>query len=193
MIKEIASDIFLIKNVLTEDFCDKINIIRNHSSRIDLIEFPETLKYFKDYWFDTIEKEFSDYFFSNYDLNNNLGLNASEYTLIELKKYVRTRFRNIYTLRYTFDNSQHEPKNIHWDFSNYTFVGCISNGYEGGELNFPMQNTNIKIEKGDVVFFPGGLTHPHFVNIVNSGIRDVFVVQTLPYSQGDSTYEELNG
>ena len=191
--KEIASDIFLIKNVLTEDFCDKINIIRNHSSRIDLIEFPETLKYFKDYWFDTIEKEFSNYFFSSYDLNNNLGLNASEYTLIELKKYVRTRFRNIYTLRYTFENSQHEPRNLHWDFSNYTFVGCMSDGYDGGELNFPMQNTNIKIEKGDVAFFPGGLTHPHFVNVVNSGIRDVFVVQTLPYSQGDSTYEELNG
>jgi predicted 2-oxoglutarate/Fe(II)-dependent dioxygenase YbiX len=56
----------------------------------------------------------------------------------------------------------------------------LRDDYEGGELCFPRQNESIKLNKGDIVFFPGGLTHPHFVKPTTNGVRDVLVGQILP-------------
>jgi predicted 2-oxoglutarate/Fe(II)-dependent dioxygenase YbiX len=72
---------------------------------------------------------------------------------------------------------------LHWDFSQFTFVICLTDDYEGGVLSFPRQNEHIRLKKGDIVFFPGGLTHPHFVNPTTSGVRDVLVGQILPQQQ----------
>jgi len=191
-VKELKSTIYVIENVLSDEFIKQMLSIRTHSSRIDLISFPAVLSYFKKYWFENIEPLVSDYFFSVFDVKNGVGLNMSEKVLNDIKNYSRTKFRNIYTLRYTPENSQHEPKNVHIDFDNFTYVGCLNDNFDGGELNFPLQKFNVKIKKGDVVFFLGGITHPHFVNAVNTGIRDVFVVQTLPYEHNHNDFQNLN-
>lgn len=191
-VKELASSIYLIEGVLSDEFIKQMLSIRTHSSRIDLSSSPTVLSYFKKYWFDNIEPIFTDYFFSVFDVKNGVGLNMSEKVLNDIKEYSRTKFRNIYTLRYTPENSQHEPKNVHVDFDNFTYVGCLNDDFEGGELNFPLQDFKIKIKKGDVVFFLGGITHPHFVNAVSKGIRDVFVVQTLPYEHNHNDFLDLN-
>ena len=191
-VKELKSTIYVIENVLSDEFIKQMLSIRTHSSRIDLISFPAVLSYFKKYWFENIEPLVSDYFFSVFDVKNGVGLNMSEKVLNDIKNYSRTKFRNIYTLRYTPDNSQHEPKNVHIDFDNFTYVGCLNDNFEGGELSFPLQEFNVKIKKGDVVFFLGGITHPHFVNAVSAGIRDVFVVQTLPYEHNHNDFQNLN-
>jgi hypothetical protein len=47
----------------------------------------------------------------------------------------------------------------------------FSDGYEGGEITFPNQNTAIKPGMGDLVIFPGNLTYPHGVNPIISGHR----------------------
>ena len=191
-VKELKSTIYVIENVLSDEFIKQMLSIRTHSSRIDLISFPAVLSYFKKYWFENIEPLVSDYFFSVFDVKNGVGLNMSEKVLNDIKNYSRTKFRNIYTLRYTPENSQHEPKNVHIDFDNFTYVGCLNDNFDGGELNFPLQEFNVKIKKGDVVFFLGGITHPHFVNAVSAGIRDVFVVQTLPYEHNHNDFQNLN-
>ena len=191
-VKELKSTIYIIENVLSDEFIKQMLSIRTHSSRIDLTSFPVVLSYFKNYWFENIEPLVSDYFFSVFDVKNGVGLNISEKVLGDMKNYSRTKFRNIYTLRYTPENSQHEPKNVHIDFDNFTYVGCLNDDFEGGELNFPLQEFNVKIKKGDIVFFLGGITHPHFVSAVSEGIRDVFVVQTLPYEHDYNAFQNLN-
>jgi hypothetical protein len=50
-------------------------------------------------------------------------------------------------------------------------VGFCNSDYEGGELVFPRQNITIKGEAGDFLLFPSGITHPHEVRPVTSGVR----------------------
>lgn len=47
----------------------------------------------------------------------------------------------------------------------------LNDDYEGGQLNFPTHNLNIKPNKGDLIIFPGNMHYPHEVKEVISGTR----------------------
>jgi predicted 2-oxoglutarate/Fe(II)-dependent dioxygenase YbiX len=79
-----------------------------------------------------------------------------------------------------------DQKNIHWDFSFMTFVGCLSENFDGGLLVFPRQNVEFKLKLGDIIVFPGGITHPHYVTKVTEGQRNVLVGQSLNLKNGDA-------
>lgn len=51
-------------------------------------------------------------------------------------------------------------------------VYYINDDYEGGEINFPNHNLNIKPEANSVIFFPGNENYLHEVLEVVSGERD---------------------
>ena len=57
---------------------------------------------------------------------------------------------------------------------------CLNDDYEGGEICFPVQNRNIKMQKGDILVFPPYWTHPHYSNdLLNKTYR--YTINTWLY------------
>jgi predicted 2-oxoglutarate/Fe(II)-dependent dioxygenase YbiX len=123
------------------------------------------------------------HYFSTYDVEKGIGLNSSDETIKQLSKFVETKWRDLFLLHYTPNSLNNGEKDIHWDFSGLSMVGCLTDDYEGGKLIFPRQNVTYRLEKGDIIVFPGGLTHPHYVEPVTKGLRDVIVGQSMTLSQ----------
>lgn len=176
-------DIFLFEKVITEDLIEKLLSLReksNHTDRINLGESDHNLLLeFNNFWMDEIEPKMMNDLFSVYDVENDIGFNVSEETIFRLKEWIKTKWRDLYLLSYTESNSTRGVKDVHWDFSGITFVGCLSDQFEGGILSFPRQGISVKLKKGDIVIFPGGITHPHCVSSITKGRRDVIIGQSL--------------
>lgn len=47
----------------------------------------------------------------------------------------------------------------------------LNDAYEGGEIYFPLQDIQLKMNAGDAVFFPGDFNYQHGVTEVTSGLR----------------------
>jgi hypothetical protein len=176
-------DIFLFDNIIPDDLILKLLEVRknsNHTDRIDLhLADLDLLREFDNFWMSGIEPRMMDDFFSVYDIENNIGFNASEDTVNNLKNWIKTKWRDLYLLSYNTMNSYRGDKDVHWDFSGLTFVGCLTDEYEGGILSFPRQNISTKLKKGDIIIFPGGITHPHCVSSITKGSRNVIIGQSL--------------
>jgi hypothetical protein len=53
-----------------------------------------------------------------------------------------------------------------YDNGNVRNIGCVlflNTVENGGELHFPRQQVQVWCRSGNVVFFPAGFTHPHYV------------------------------
>ncbi|XP_042225715.1 uncharacterized protein LOC121868820 isoform X2 [Homarus americanus] len=77
----------------------------------------------------------------------------------------------------------------HHDSSSITFHFYLtpSHHYQGGELEFPMQKCRLKPEVGDVLVFPGRLTHPKILHNVTDGSLHKMIVHIdteIPNYQG---------
>lgn len=180
---KLTNDIFVFENVLNENLIDRLNKIREdsgHNNRIDLFKTNTNIMYeFNQFWEQEIESKIMDEYFSIYDIENGIGYNASEETINELKEWLKIKWRNLYLLMYDEKTNINGEKNVHWDFSFMTFVACTSQFFEGGVLVFPRQNVSYKLKIGDIIVFPGGITHPHYVTMVTKGQRNVLVGQSL--------------
>jgi hypothetical protein len=189
MIK-LTNDIFIFENVLKNDLIYRLNKIREdlgHNDRINLDKKNEDiLNEFNQFWMKEIEPKIMDEYFSTYDIENGIGYNVSEETIQSLREWIKTRWRDLYLLLYNTNTNTNAEKNVHWDFSFMTFVGCLSENFEGGVLFFPRQNVNYKLKMGDIITFPGGITHPHYVTKVTKGQRNVIVGQSLNIKDGDN-------
>jgi hypothetical protein len=188
MIK-LSANIFLFKGTMNDELIDKFLSIRSnigHDDRINIDEVDQgALGSFNDFFLQHIEPLVLDDYFSIYDLEKGIGYNSSKETVKGLKEYVATKWRNVFMLRYTDDIDPFFDGNTHWDFSGFTAVVGLTSNYEGGVLGFPRQGVECRLEKGDVVVFAGGLTHPHYVTQVTKGIRDVLVAQSWMPIQED--------
>lgn len=186
MIK-LHSDIFLFENILPNQICDKLISLRNnsgHKGRIDLhLNDMELFYEFDAFWFEQIEDVYLNEYLKIYDTENGVGLNSNSQTIVELKKFNKTKWRDLFLLYYDNNNMTDGKKNVHWDFSNITVVICLNDDYDGGELVFPRQEVACKLKKGDLILFPGGLTHPHFAEPVYQGYRNVLVGQSMTLEQ----------
>lgn len=185
--KNLGCDVILFENVIPNDLVNKfinLRINSNHNNRIDIHQINMDLfNEFNIFWLNNIEKPMLDDYFKIYDVNSNKGFNVSEQTIKDIKDYVATKWRDVFLLHYSQENSGNSENNVHWDFSGLTTVGCLSENYVGGILSFPRQNLKIKLYKGDVIVFPGGITHPHYVTPTTGGYRDVIVGQSLTLPQ----------
>lgn len=181
----LGSDIFLFKGIFPAELSDDLQSIRDTENyeRINIHE--ENFKLFLKFneWFKSIDNQILDEYLSAYDIENDIGLNATQDTLNNIKEFCKARWRDVYTLRYTPSHSNLDIKNIHFDFTNITTVICLDDNYEGGELVFPRQDISIKLLKGDCIVFPGDLRYPHYAKKVTSGIREVLVGQSLTLQQ----------
>lgn len=183
----LGNDIFLFKDILKDDLINEILLLRdnsNHFDRIDLIGDNIGLLYkFDKLWMELIEPEIMQEYLQIYDVDNNVGMNVSVTTINEIKEYCKTKWRDLFILNYNLENSVDCDKRVHFDFSGLSVVGALNDDFEGGELCFPRHNIKHKLSKGDLIIFPGGLTHPHFVTPTTKGIRDVIVGQSLTITQ----------
>lgn len=185
--KQIDLDIFVFPKIMPEELIEKLMSIRNKTDwegRLDLhVEDKNIFYVFDSFWFSEIEPKYLGHYFSSYNVGEGVGLNSSEETIKELTKFVETKWRDLFLLHYTPNNMNKGRKDIHWDFSGLSMVGCLTDEYEGGELVFTRQNVKYRLEKGDIIVFPGGLTHPHYVEPITKGYRDVIVGQSLTIEQ----------
>jgi len=185
--KQIDLDIFVFPKIMTDELIERLMSVRNNNGfdgRLDLhIEDKNTFYIFDNFWFSEIESKYLGHYFSTYDVEKGIGLNSSEETIKQLSKFVETKWRDLFLLHYTPNSLINGEKDIHWDFSGLSMVGCLTDDYEGGKLIFPRQNVTYRLEKGDVIVFPGGLTHPHYVEPVTKGFRDVIVGQSMTLPQ----------
>jgi hypothetical protein len=178
--KELSKDILLFENEVPNRIINTLNNLRltKEDIRFELNHHEREFNIFKIWWEKEFEPMIMKYFLQYYIPEENIFLNGDG-----LKEYVKFRWREIYFYRYTPESSANSHKMLHWDFSQFTFVICLTDDYEGGDLSFPRQGEHIKLKKGDLVLFPGGLTHPHYVNPTTGGVRDVLVGQILPQPQ----------
>ena len=187
---KLTSDIFVFENVLNENLIFKLNKIREdskHNNRIDLYKTNTNALYeFNQFWGEEIEPKIMDEYFSIYNIENGVGYNVSNETINGMKEWLKIKWRDIYLLTYDKNMNTNGEKNIHWDFSFMTFVSCLSEFYDGGLLVFPRQNINYNLKLGDIIVFPGGITHPHYVTKVTEGQRNVLVGQSLNIKNGDN-------
>jgi hypothetical protein len=183
----LGCDIFLFKDIIPNELINNLLSLRKNSGTTDRINLHECdmsiFHQFNDFWNSRIETLMMDDYFKIYDLKTGKGFNVSEQTIKEIKQYVSTKWRDVFLLHYSPNNSGNSENNVHWDFSGLTTVGCLSDEYDGGILTFPRQNITVKLNKGDVVVFPGGITHPHYVTQTSGGVRNVIVGQSLTLPQ----------
>lgn len=110
-----------------------------------------------------------------------LGPIAEEHWLC-LKTY---GLRDVFVIKYSGESQTSLP--LHHDMSLVSFACKLNNDYEGGELNFPRQGvSNKEVQAGDMVMWPGAVTHPHESLTMKSGIKYGLVV----WSSRDSTDKE---
>jgi hypothetical protein len=93
--------------------------------------------------------------------------------------------RNIQGFFYPFINRFEEGAQtsmpLHNERSTVSIVVKLNDDFVGGGLNFPRQEFNTKdLEVGTAIFFPGCVTHPHFVEKIDSGERYTMVGFTFP-------------
>tara|TARA_R110002153_G_scaffold37861_1_gene110444 strand:+ start:68 stop:679 length:612 start_codon:yes stop_codon:yes gene_type:complete len=53
----------------------------------------------------------------------------------------------------------------------FSTIIALNSDYEGGELCFPFQDVEIKLEAGDAIVFPPYRTHLHYTNALNGSFR----------------------
>jgi len=191
MIK-IDSDIFLFESVLPNELLDRLYPLgktTDGSFRVDLVNVDKPLFYdFNNFWTENIEHVYLDEYLKLYQPEKGIGFSSGNDAVKFLKEYNKTRWRDLFLLYYDENILNAGNKNVHWDFSNITTVCCLNDEHIGGELVFPRQGKKVKLKKCDLIIFPGGLTHPHYVERVSDGHRVVLVGQTL-YPEQDHKIE----
>jgi hypothetical protein len=101
--------------------------------------------------------------------------------------------RNIQGFFYPFINRFEQGAQtsmpLHNERSTVSIVVKLNDDFVGGGLNFPRQNFNTSdLDVGTAIFFPGCVTHPHFVEKVDLGERYTMVGFTYPpaWNKGNS-------
>ena len=85
----------------------------------------------------------------------------------------------IFAIKYCMEGQTHLP--IHRDESYVSGSIKLNDNYEGGELTFPEQGYGNKdLEVGDLLMWPGSITHPHGSDHLLSGEKYSVTIWT-PY------------
>ena len=93
--------------------------------------------------------------------------------------------RDIFVMKYT--EGGQTSLGLHTDASLVTGSVKLNEDYEGAELVFPRQNfSNINVPTGDVILFPGEVTHGHQCNELVRGTKYSLTIWTQRF-KGDST------
>ena len=139
---------------------------------------------------DFIKKEDSEHLDNN-DMKYEPGMTAHLKEVPEMNKYlmqyiqknlfpiVNEKFpyfdgRKIsppYILRYDAKKAKEAQMDIHIDNEQIPVIIYLNDDFEGGGTFFPIEKKLVNGRVGDVLFYPGGVTHPHGGRKITSGIR----------------------
>lgn len=83
--------------------------------------------------------------------------------------------RDVFVIRYAI--GEQESLRIHHDVAQVSASIKLNDGYQGGELEFPLQGfTNAALPVGAVLAWPSLVTHPHQTNRLRSGVKYALTV-----------------
>jgi len=95
-----------------------------------------------------------------------------------------TDIRGMFAIKYTLDTQT--KLDLHRDDSFITFSIKLNDDYEGADLEFPDQQiTNKNIGVGDILIFPGSITHPHRCTELTKGEKYSLTIWTKYPDLGD--------
>lgn len=192
--KKVAEDIWLIRSAFPDQLARKIveKIDRTGVSNYMSLENDlELMTEFDLFWKEKMDEIFFDYFYESTTEGSNLYNHTVE-EKEDFRKNLIFEWKNVYVLHYYRENTLDLPDFVHADFSNFTFsCGLLeTTEFEGGELVFPKQNYRAKIERLDLLLFPGGITHPHYTDSVTSGRRINLIGQSKHFEWSKMRYEK---
>lgn len=165
-----------IKNIISEEFIDKIIPLINHKSKKSLKIGPGLV--------DTNIRDVNGYhlnfktatnlFYWNYIKNEIERL--YNYYKIKFPKMESSKINQIDLLKYSV-GGKYETHTDHFTFTNrhLSIIMNLNDNYEGGDLIFTDQKEKeikrLKLSKGSIVFFPSNFMYPHGIQPITKGIR----------------------
>lgn len=129
----------------------------NHSSRPDLNDYS---------WSYYLDRE-------EYHRSGKMEHYIKRYSDIQVN---HTCFRLVHRNNCTYDGNFIKYMG---HMNNFTFLIGLSNDNEhDSNIKFPIQKIDVKLNRGDVLAFPAGLTHPYGINyIVNGKLKFIECMQ----------------
>lgn len=170
---EYSNDIFIIKNQFTNEMCneliEKINKYEE-SMKEEIIEKNQNVqcKHMSTIYFinNNIDKEYFEKL--DKELFNKVTLNTQK--IMQIKKSLKIEKDDGYKLRKIHGYTKTHTDGILEFNEDKKYLRCLTmiiqlnNNFEGGIYDFPEQNVKIRLDKGDMIFFPPFWTHPHGVS-----------------------------
>jgi len=98
------------------------------------------------------------------------------------KKYPYFDGRKIsppYILRYESDKFYESKMDIHIDNEQVPIIIYLNDDFEGGGTYFPLLKKTINGNTGDLIFYPGGVTHPHGGKKITKGKRYILLFSII--------------
>tara|TARA_Y100000816_G_C26099390_1_gene582356 strand:- start:707 stop:1342 length:636 start_codon:yes stop_codon:yes gene_type:complete len=168
-----SNHILVIKNLIDDSFCKEIIKIINNSEHFFKIDyrkgnnvkgFESSMQNLLEKCDENKEKRLYVYIYNiiityiktitciAHKINNNLFNRIPKISDIILRKIIDKTIPHC--------DGIPDQRNIR----ELTCIIALNQDYENGEFNFPDYNTEIKLERGDVLLFPPYWTHLHSVN-----------------------------
>lgn len=176
VMRPLSSDMIVIENLFSETWCNKVIEETNKFpfKPLDTDAYPA-----QEVRLDQIDKLLLDEYIQKY---YNVIVPICEKYWPKLTMY---NIRDLFTIKYTL-NTQKSLR-LHNDMSLITGSMKLNNDYEGGVLNFPRQEqTNLGLKVGDMLLWPGQVTHPHESLELTSGTKYSLTMWTERLKSGDS-------
>lgn len=163
------TSIYVIENILDDNFCEEmINYINSVELIDSIFENPNNrLLNCKYLHLDKYNEKHIEYDFKIYQVIHIIFL-----IMMKIIPSLHITGDTIYHLRKIYGATKLHTDSVRSSHNDYYFnkVRCmaailtLNDNYNGGEFIFPTQNINIKLKKGSVLLFPPFWTHPHEVS-----------------------------
>lgn len=179
----LGTDILKLSSLLSKEWCDRL--IKACEEQGSWRELPGDKVPGQEIRLNTLkDQSFKQDF---YTLYNEIITSSLESYWPKLKMY---GIRDLFVIKYT--TAQQASLPLHHDMSLISGAIKLNEGYEGGLLNFPRQNTdNSSLNVGDGVFWPAQVTHPHESLGLKSGTKYSLVLWTGRYKEEGEYYEKV--
>lgn len=176
VMRSISPDMIVIENLFSRDWCDKVIEETNRFpfKPLDTDSYPA-----QEVRLDQIDKLLLNEYIQKY---YNVIVPICQNYWPKLTMY---NIRDLFTIKYTL-NTQKSLR-LHNDMSLVTGSMKLNDNYEGGVLNFPRQEvSNLDLKVGDMLLWPGQVTHPHESLDLISGDKYSLTMWTERLNSGDS-------
>jgi hypothetical protein len=189
------TNIYVIENIVDDDFCNKIiNFIDNSNEMLKSESgINDQLLNCHYLYLSKYIEQHRPYDFMIYEVVRNIFL-----IITKLNKNFRVQGDTVYHLRkihgptllHTDEVRANDSNYIYNQIRNIALVIGLNDDYDGGEFFFPNHEVKHKLKKGSVILFPPFWTHPHEIlglgndqyryTVTTWGTEDIVSTNNLP-------------